>query len=790
MKISSRFNIRTSLAGIFVCSAGLSFLLAAEVQLKNGMILTGNLGKIAGLAENPLSAKAADKTGAQLIVLVDDGLRRTFVSTYQVQAVAESDAHGLERILIRQRVAHAGRRIGAVGPIVAVEPFDEWGRRTFSMNSAEGRLDILQGITEITPVWTRVQGLMCQKPFVWDTRIATSSIPRKTLAKILLKQIDAEDPDQRLKLVRLHIQAERYKEARLELEDILAAFPELEELERQVVTLRQMSARELIKEIELRRDAGQHFLVMNMLSNFPSDDVAGETLQQVREMLAWYETETAHGKKVQRLIEENLQRVTDVRNREKLNVVCEEIIDDLNVNTIPRLAPFERLADDENLAAEQKLSLAISGWLLGGSAADQNLAVSLSLAEVRDLVRRYLTTDRPAERRDILEQLSGLEGSSPGRVARLLLNMKPPVETPKAEGATPGFHELSTPGISGEPDVRYLVQLPPRYDPYRRYPTIITLNGSGTTPSQQIDWWAGAYNEAAKMRLGQATRHGYVVIAPIWSKKHQYRYEYSAQEHAAVLFSLRDACRRFSIDTDRVFLSGHSMGGDAAWDIAISHPDLWAGAMPIVATADKYIARYWENAKAVPLYFVGGELDGNRMATNARDLDRYLKRTGYDTIVVEFLGRGHEHFIDEVQRLFQWMSLHKRNFFPKAFNAVSMRDWDNFFWWIEVDDIPGRSTVLPFRWPPPSGAQPVKIEGKLQPGNRVNLRTGAGRATIYLSPEMVDFEQRIEVSVNGRLHREAVRQEIEVLLEDARTRGDRLHPFHAKIELDTGRGGR
>ena len=24
---------------------------------------------------------------------------------------------------------------------------------------------------------------------------------------------------------------------------------------------------------------------------------------------------------------------------------------------------------------------------------------------------------------------------------------------------------------------------------------------------------------------------------------------------------------RFSIDTDRVFLSGHSMGGNAAWDI-------------------------------------------------------------------------------------------------------------------------------------------------------------------------------------------------------------------------------
>ena len=38
------------------------------------------------------------------------------------------------------------------------------------------------------------------------------------------------------------------------------------------------------------------------------------------------------------------------------------------------------------------------------------------------------------------------------------------------------------PGIDKEPNVPYFVQLPPEYDPYRRYPTIVTLNGAGTTP--------------------------------------------------------------------------------------------------------------------------------------------------------------------------------------------------------------------------------------------------------------------------------------------------------------------
>ena len=142
---------------------------------------------------------------------------------------------------------------------------------------------------------------------------------------------------------------------------------------------------------------------------------------------------------------------------------------------------------------------------------------------------------------------------------------------------------------------------PPEYDPYKKYPCIVTLNGAGTTPVQQIDWWAGSLKEGAALRYGQASRHGYIVIAPTWSRKHQKEYEYSAREHAAVLFSLRDACRRFSVDTDRVFLTGHSMGGDAVWDISLAHPDLWAGVIPFVSSSDKYVPHYTQNAKGLPM---------------------------------------------------------------------------------------------------------------------------------------------------------------------------------------------
>jgi pimeloyl-ACP methyl ester carboxylesterase len=337
--------------------------------------------------------------------------------------------------------------------------------------------------------------------------------------------------------------------------------------------------------------------------------------------------------------------------------------------------------------------------------------------------------------------------------------------------------------------VKYLVQLPPEYDPYRRYPAVVTLHGAGTPPEYQIDWWAGKLVEGG-WRAGQASRQGYIVIAPDWTTEHQKQYGYTAREHAAVLDTLRDACRRFAIDTDRVFLSGHSMGGDAAWDLGLAHPDLWAGVIPIVAQSDRYCAFYADNAKLVPFYFVAGELDGGRMNKNARDLDRYMAERGYNCTVVEYLGRGHEYFSDEVLRIFDWMGRFRRNFFPREFKCSTMRPWDNFFWWVELRQLPARAVVDPADWPPPPSTRAAKVEASVTKKDGIYLSTGAGHVTIWLSPDLLDIDRRMNIVVNGRRISTAgkpLTPDLATLLEDVRTRGDRQHPFWVKLEA--GRGG-
>ena len=262
---------------------------AATIVLKDGRRLEGRVGKTSGLAANPLNQQPGQPA---TITFIDDDLRRVYFPTFQVRAIEEINSSQIpERIHIHQRVAKSGGRVNRVGQTLALSPFDKFGRRVLTMMSDKGKLNVVQGITLITPTYTKVEGLMTAalSPLVWDMRIATSSIPRDTLRDILLNNTSQKNLDARLRVVRLFLQAERYQDAQQELETVLKDFPEQKDLADKVQDLKQLHARSIVREIDVRRAAGQHLLAYNLLDKFPAEGVAGEVLQQVREMLAAYQ---------------------------------------------------------------------------------------------------------------------------------------------------------------------------------------------------------------------------------------------------------------------------------------------------------------------------------------------------------------------------------------------------------------------------------------------------------------------------------------------------------------------
>jgi len=125
------------------------------------------------------------------------------------------------------------------------------------------------------------------------------------------------------------------------------------------------------------------------------------------------------------------------------------------------------------------------------------------------------------------------------------------------------------------------------------------------------------------------------------------------------------------------------------------------------------------------------------------------------------------------------MNLHRRNFFPKEFKTLSMRPWDNFFWWAELSKLPSQSMVMPVSWPPTGAAKPAITDAAILETNSLRITSGAQKVTVYLAPEMVNFAEPVKVTINGRRQLN-IEPAVDVLLEDARTRGDRQHPFWAK----------
>lgn len=770
-----------------VVSACASLGHTSDMLLKDGRVLKGAHVQVAGVAENPLDIKiTAGEVAVLPLLMFDDGLRRTFIHSGHVTQVLDEPAQREVRIRVWQDIAEKGVGIGRMGRGRPLQPFDKFGRRTYEMQGRDGKLAVVQGITEITPTYTKIEGLMgAPRPVVWDMRMATSSLPRELLGQILKTAVPQDNVDARLEVVRLYLQSERYRDAEQELAEIIKDFPQHENLNEQVRQLRQLGASLILQEIQLRAKAGQRQLAQALLAKFPSEDISGTTLEQVRELLTKFETERHHKRDALASLNAEVALITDVNNHELAEDFAKEIAAEANADTLGRLASFERLADAKELTAEQKVALAISGWLVGANGATDDFHVAVSLAQVRNLVLRYMGEPLAAERSAILAELADQPAATVPRVAQLLKLMKPPLDVPEDAKRGPGLYELEIPGLPGETNARYLIQLPPEYDPLRRYPVIVALADAGVPPQAEIDFWAGPTRPDGEP-LGQATRHGYITISVEWLAPKQTSYGYTAREHHAVLGSLRDASRRFSIDTDRVFLTGHGVGGDGAWDVALAHPDVWAGVIPFVATANKYCQRYAANADYISWYFVCGELDGDKMAHNARELDRYFGRNK-DNTVVEYLGRGYEPFGDELQRIFDWMGRRSRKM-PEEFQCVTMRPWDNFFWWLEVGGLPDKSMIAPASWPPPRSARPFPVIGKIGNANRVSAKTQAGEVTVWLGPEFVDFSKPITVELKGRKMTAPgveVKPMMSVLLEDARTRAERQHPFWSKVESNS-----
>lgn len=775
------------------------------VTMQSGAQYEGFVGSISEMYAGP---SGAEPFASKPIVVINDGLRRVFVRDTRVQGGLGDSNRNEVQLDVFQRVSNSSAGFG--GSIIRTGPFDKNGHRTLTLRDPRGRIQtIIQGITSVTPRLCEVKTLVGTSR-QWSMRIGIGTVPTSVLLPLLRKQIkDPNDLTGHQKIADFLIQAGYYQLASDELRAIQSRFPDderlKEDVERTRRLLKQQAARQVLTEARLRLSSGQTELAQKFLTSAINvEGVAGEILAEFRELQNQSKLKNDEVQQTREKLESLIRSVPNLSNQqtEVVKRLTDELNEDLNAVNRPRLTAWLRLADDPNTKPQQKLALAISGWLLGGNQAIGNLAVAESMFDVRDLVFEYLNTqpDQKFRRANIIKELEKFESGTPDFLADMIAQMTPPSPPPAdaTSGVQPIPIKISLPGTTKDAapiEVECLALVPPEYDPYRRYPLLLALPDR-KNPQNELNTWCGRYNPKLKVHTGQAMRHGYIVVVVPWQEKDLQRTSnYSGYEHAVVLKALRAAMRTFSVDTDRVFLVGRGIGGNVAYDVGLSHPEHWAGVIGISGELDRYMNIYASNRHVpLPVYSVVGDQNSQSIAVSKFVWNTWFRSRKYvNNTVVQYIGRANDALVEAVPAIFDWTKLHRRRW-PGGggfeFECKTIRPWDNYFWFLEVSEIPEANIVWPEQFRS-NKIRTFKLKGSVSPA-RTNQFTLAparppGIATLWLNTDYVDFSKQIEIKgMGGRDFRGFASPSRRTLLEDVRTRADRQRPHLAKIVCEGG----
>ncbi|MCI0390491.1 MAG: prolyl oligopeptidase family serine peptidase [Acidobacteria bacterium] len=211
----------------------------------------------------------------------------------------------------------------------------------------------------------------------------------------------------------------------------------------------------------------------------------------------------------------------------------------------------------------------------------------------------------------------------------------------------------------------YRFYIPKNYEAKKKWPMIVALHGMG---GDENSFFTG-YNNGAIRRI--AEERGYIVVCP---KGRGPVSMYLASAERDVIDVIKEMKRDYSIDEDRVFLMGHSMGGYGTWSIAVNNPDLFAALGPISGGGTPLSRPRLKAITRVPWIVVHGDNDPTVPVEESRKMVKAGKELGIEIKYIEVPGGNHSNVVaSSFKDIFDWFDAHKRqpNGAAKAATATS-----------------------------------------------------------------------------------------------------------------------
>jgi predicted peptidase len=197
---------------------------------------------------------------------------------------------------------------------------------------------------------------------------------------------------------------------------------------------------------------------------------------------------------------------------------------------------------------------------------------------------------------------------------------------------------------------KYLLFLPEGYgEKKQRWPMILFLHGAG----ERGDNLELVKKHGPPKIVEKQEDFPFIVVSPQcpagdwWTDK------------VEVLIGLLDnIVSRYDVDTDRIYLTGLSMGGYGTWTLAAAHPDRFAAIAPICGGGKRFMAL---TLKDVPVWAFHGAKDRAVPLKESEEMVNAIKARGGDAELTVYPDAGHDSWTAtyDNQELYDWFLKHR-----------------------------------------------------------------------------------------------------------------------------------
>ena len=296
------------------------------------------------------------------------------------------------------------------------------------------------------------------------------------------------------------------------------------------------------------------------------------------------------------------------------------------------------------------------------------------------------------------------------------------------------------------------VYLPGGYNASKKWPLVVQIHGYNPANPEYVRWWSADMRHSAA-DVEYAGRQGIIYVEPHGRGNTQYL-GLGDQDIVRVIESLK---KRLSVDEDRVYLRGDSMGGWGTWNVGTRHPELFAAIAPIYGGVDYHstlseeelaklnpVQRFLQEKQSswamadgllnMPILVHHGDSDQSVNVEYSRYGVRLLERWGYNVRYVEMPGYGHED-LNVAETIVNWFLEHRRAQ-PAHVRMRSAELQHASAYWARVDQASSPKEFM-------------VVDAEMVGPNRIRLDSQNVLAITLTPVSQVDRAKPVEVVWNG-----------------------------------------